>query len=361
MATCYARSGREARLTRVLIVLQFLMPRIKMRINGAEGGALVVYNGSTTLEQLVQQAKIKLLTDELERASVVDEKVILYLDGGERIDSMDEVCHDDRICVAFTGSGYKVKMQQLAIADAAGDVASPPPPMPQPPPPAHMMASAALVAAHSFVHSPSSSVQPASSSITPVSTPVRHNEPDLRPARPSIDEAIARLQSMPVRAGMDIEIRLSAESVEPKEHGSEDLSSDESDDLQERVAAVIMRSVSGWSVLCRSHPSAEMDVRFTEMAAVVDRLRSGDYRPARPPAPRAHILQPSAETARQRAERRTPEEIRSAWDQLISSGIARPAMPADNPDVYLVESQKDLFCNTCGIIVPGTGSSLFNE
>ena len=76
MATCHARSGREARLTWVLIVLQFLMPRIKMRINGAEGGALVVYNASTTLEQLVQQAKIKLLTDELERASVVDEKLV---------------------------------------------------------------------------------------------------------------------------------------------------------------------------------------------------------------------------------------------------------------------------------------------
>ena len=88
----------------MLIVLRFIMPRIKMRINGAEGGALFVYNESTTLEQLVQQAKIKLLTDETERTAVVDENVILYLDGGERIDGMEEICHDDRIAVAFTGS-----------------------------------------------------------------------------------------------------------------------------------------------------------------------------------------------------------------------------------------------------------------
>ena len=72
-------------MTWVLIVLRFIMPRIKMRINGAEGGALFMYNESTTLEQLVQQAKIKLLTDEMERTAVVDENVILYLDGGERI------------------------------------------------------------------------------------------------------------------------------------------------------------------------------------------------------------------------------------------------------------------------------------
>ena len=104
-------------MTWVLIVLRFIMPRIKMRINGAEGGALFMYNESTTLEQLVQQAKIKLLTDEMERTAVVDENVILYLDGGERIDGMEEICHDDRIAVAFTGSCTWLCTYRLYMCD----------------------------------------------------------------------------------------------------------------------------------------------------------------------------------------------------------------------------------------------------
>ena len=53
----------------------------------------------------------------MERTAVVDENVILYLDGGERIDGMEEICHDDHIAVAFTGSCTWLCTYRLYMCD----------------------------------------------------------------------------------------------------------------------------------------------------------------------------------------------------------------------------------------------------
>ena len=337
------------------------MPRVRVRMNGAEGGgAVVAYEDKITKEQLIHAAKTKLITDEMERAAVKDADVILYLDGGERIDSMEEICHDDRIVVAFSGSGYKDKKRLLT--SEPDTVASEPDTV------ARVIAPTAtavesLEAIKEALPSPIAPLATATHSQTgrsPASNLVRLNEPDLRPARPSYAQTMSLLQSMRERAGADIEIRLGGEPTEPKMEDDYNQGSDQSD-ADEHVPAAILRTATGWSVICRSHPSLQLVVPLAQMSTLADRLRSGEYRPAQPPSKREQVQRtPSQGSWRQRAVRRSPEEIKSSWDRIITSGIARPAGPMDNQDVYVVESQKDLFCNPCGLIVGGTGA-LFNE
>ena len=112
-----------------------------------------------------------------------------------------------------------------------------------------------------------------------------------------------------------------------------------------------------WGVHCPTVSSLSCDLTTNE---VEEKLLSGDYvEVIERSEPRGGLLISTA-SGRKRAERRSPEEMREGWELLVASGVARPMQPSDVPDVYDEESQKDLWCVVCAIVIKGPGSSLFN-
>ena len=93
---------RRTRPTLGCVLLQLLAMsgvRIRLRINGSDGGSLRAET-SWSKADLVAAAKVKLLA-ESERALVDDAKVKLYLQGGDEIDGPGELEKDDVVWVAM--------------------------------------------------------------------------------------------------------------------------------------------------------------------------------------------------------------------------------------------------------------------
>ena len=104
--------GRRSAACWVLLLMSGV--RIRLRINGSDGGSLRAET-SWSKADLVAAAKVKLLA-ESERALVDDAKVKLYLQGGDEIDGPGELEKDDVVWVAFTGSHYKEKRVETDAA-----------------------------------------------------------------------------------------------------------------------------------------------------------------------------------------------------------------------------------------------------
>lgn len=314
-----------------------------------------------TRQSFIAAAKKKLLQEEAQQVAVDDSKVVLYLEGGFVVDDLSELESLDIVAVAFSGSGYKDKLQAVdpltlclsAQTDPRNEAQA------SPAPPATPMAVASL-SKHKAItlEIPLPSAPRASGS--------RQNVPDARLARPTVGETISKLQTMAVYAGLDFQIRKGgAPAAEQTAKKAEHSDSSDAEGMAEGVMpasaawmdASVVHLASGWKITCPEHPSLSGNV---DVRSLIDRFETGEYRAARPLQPHAvRQISPSSSTARKRSERRSPEEIKKEWDDLIASGIARPAGPADNPEVWLEESQKDLFCNPCGKLIMGTGG-LYN-
>ena len=333
------------------------MTRVRVRINGTSGGAIVKIEDNMTRESFVEAAKRKLLQEEAQRVAVDDSKVVFYLEGGYVVDDLSELESHDVVAVAFSGSGYKDKFQ------AGGS--APTTPINQPlstEPGNEAEASSAPPLTHKADTTVATPITTVATPITPVSEPspsapsASCNQENVPAKRPTLGETISKLQSMAVNAGLDFQIRTGKAPTEQTAKADSD--SSDAEGMAEGVmpawvAASAVRSASGWKITCRENPS--LSAQHVDIQLLIDRFTRGEYRATRPIPPRERQILPSSSKARKRSERRTPEEIQQEWDDLIASGIARPAGPADNPETWPEASQKDLFCNPCGKLIMGTG------
>ena len=348
----------------MLIIVVTIMVRVRVRINGNLGGAIVKVEENMTRQSFIAAAKRKLLQDQAQQVAVDDSKVVLYLEGGFVVDDLSELESLDIVAVAFSGSGYKDKFQAGGSADSVS-VDEPLSTDPRneaqasPAPPATPMA-VAPPSKHEAIalEMPLPSAPRASCS--------RQNVPDTRLARPTVGETISKLQTMAVYAGLDFQIRTGGAPAAEQTAKAETSDSSDAEGMAEGVmpasaawmdASVVLLASGGWKITCRENPS--LSEQQVDLHSLIDRFDKGEYRAARPPQPHVRQISPSLSTARKRSVRRSPEEIKQEWDALIASGIARPAGPADNPEVWPEESEKDLFCNPCGKLIMGTGG-LYN-